>query len=337
MKKALFVLLLVTLVFGIRPLQAESTVPVGDELLKFFPQLTDDELVIFAIPSYFKLNWSTPRELLVSTAKSYTKPFNGDHSRRSIGHVFMMLKSSGADEVVLTGMRAKDGEENKQLFIRHAYGLGILGADNLGEFEEASVLAAESKIRFKEGTMAYMRFLLSPETSHRLYEFYKGYDEQDQELHYGGANRPLYGEGGGCSAFGVSFVETAGLMLDEYENNWKVNVNIPKEYYGGPLTGNKVKFRKFVGSNIFKSRWANEDEEHIAFSIWDPSLMHKWIHKVYDEESASPSGQYATEQTGKAKGLVFDGRSVQTPQGPMFFDPADCPNTYGRQGGLYNH
>jgi hypothetical protein len=330
------VFLVLLLAIIVNPVYANPDLKETADPLELFSDATDDELIVFAIPSYYRLNWSSAKNLLVSTGKSYTKPYKGEHSKRAIGHVFIMLRSSSIDSPILTGMAPEDSEENKELLIKHGYGLGVLGADNLGTFEEAEKLAYEGITRLKMGTVAYMRFLLSPSTSKRLVQFYREYEQQGQNLHYGGANRPRYGEGGGCSAFGVSFIDVAGLMKDEYAKNWMVNINIPLKFYGGPLTGNKISFGKFVGQNIFKSRWAKADEPHIAFSIWDPTLINKWINATYEKESSNPSGQYTIEMSGKAKGLIFDGRNIATPEEPMFFDPADSPNTYGRQGGLYH-
>mgnify|MGYP001595112981 CR=1 FL=1 len=296
---------------------------------------SDDELVLFTVPSYCELDWSSPKALLISATKSYATPQFRSYSKRAIGHVFILLRSSSAEYDVLTGMVTGQEDELKTLALEKGYGLGVLGADVKGKLEEKEKLEVETNDRLARGTLAYIRFKLSQETSKRLFDYYEMYRDRGHCNHYGGANRPRYSEGGGCSAFGVSFLEVAGLMTMDYESNWQVEVNIPEKHYGGPLTGKNVPFSDVVVDNWKDSKWAVDDEAHINLKMWDPSLIYKWILAQHARELKDGTPYYLAVTFGKAKGLVVDCRQMPTPTEPVFLDVCKAPNPYGRQPGLY--
>lgn len=296
------------------------------------------QLTLYAIPSAYGIAWDSPRSLAMSAAKNAAdvKHYKYKHP---IGHVFIGLRdpSFSADEAPdgerLAGMVAANRDEQSKLVLKEGFGLGILAADVLGKFDDPALLREEMAARYQTGGIGYMRFLLSPETGARLARYLREYQARGLDQHYGGANRPRYGEGGGCSPFGVSFLEVAGLLEHEYEREWKVRIRVPGRLFGGPHTGFKVPVRRILAYG----RWAEEDEPHVPIVMWDPTEMQRWIHRRWSDERVDPSGRHLPEMRGRARGLVVDARDRPAPREPIWLtDEPGSAHPHFRQGGLHH-
>lgn len=289
------------------------------------------ELTVYSIPSPWGMDWSSPRALAVAGMKNKVSFKHVGH-KHAIGHVFIQLKDPTLDGEVLTGMTTVSQEEEIALAVKHGYGLGALTASMHGKFDSSEKLRVDMEARFKSGLISFMRFKLSPENGARLATFFKQYQARGADQHYGGADRPRYAEGGGCSAFGVSFIDVAGLLEPEYHEHWKVLLRIPRRLFGGPWTGLEVPLRRI----FFYGRWANEDEPHAKLTMWDPSLIHDWITQKWEDERESPTGKWTPELRGRARGLLVDARERPAPQEPIFLsDAPGTPHPYARQGGTH--
>lgn len=262
---------------------------------------TPAELTLYFYPSP-GLDWNSPAGLTRTSGvnKLLNRP-------RSLGHVSVRVKCEGID--ILTGMTQENKLEGRQEVLFKGYGLGILLHNFKGELEKKEELEPELALRSKSGELSYLRFRTNRAICERLAKFLDEYKAKGGNRVYGMVPRPLYGEGGGCSAFGAAFVETAGFMLPEFEKSWTRSFLIPKSYIGGPSTG------KYVSPihMMFASRWANENEPHEKGFFWDPDLMHAWAVQTWEKEKAQPSGRYQTELWGKAKGLVVDQQAARVP------------------------
>lgn len=286
-----------------------------------------DALSVYAIPAPNGMRWSHPRALALRT---FANQLGWEHPlhKNSIGHVFVHLESPSLGREAMTGMTSRGPREDRDLILLDGYGLGVLGADMMGRLETPAELAAALADRSRTGLIARMRFLVRPEASARMFEFLDGFKARGLDDHYGGANRPRYGEGGGCSAFGLAFMELAGLMRPAYDA-WKVEFRVPLTLYGGPLTGLRASIRRVL---LEGRRWARPDEPHVASMFWDPTLMYRWIVDTYDAERRRPSGAWALETVAAMKGLFADARGVPVPAEPIWLeDPAGTPHPYGRQ------
>jgi len=143
------------------------------------------------------------------------------------------------------------------------------------------------------------------------------------DKHYGLVNRPLYHEGSGCSAFGASFLEVAGLLEDEFIRNFSRLRLVMTKHIGGPGTGRKVSVFKLLSkkSKYDNNRWADPDvDDYRPIFFWDPDLMFRWAEATFDREVEYPTGQWELVRIGKAKGLIADRRHIPTPTGPIFKD-----------------
>lgn len=292
------------------------------------PREWTDQLTVYAIPPPRPMKWGTPRRLALRALGNMVAFEHRDHPH-SIGHVFVQVTSSALGREVMTGMTSRGPTEDKDLILKDEYGLGVLGADMMGRLETAEELQESIAARSKTGLIASMRFLIAPEAAARMVEFVDQFAARGDDDHYGGANRPRYGEGGGCSAFGISFMEMAGLMRPEFQQAWQVVFRVPEALYGGPLTGLRAPMSRIIWEG---RRWAEEDEPHVDSMFWDPGLMYEWIKATYEAEQKAPSGQWATELEGEMRGLVVDSRDVPLPSEQAWLeDPPGAGNPYGRQ------
>lgn len=285
-----------------------------------------DQLLVYAIPAPRGIDWRSPRRLALH---GLTNGVDLRHlrSKEAIGHVVVEVRSQATGRLERTGMTVRVRPEQLQLVALDRYGLGILGADMMGHLETPEELAPKLARRMRTGRMAYLRVLLAPATSARLLAFLDQYRARGLDDHYGGANRPRFGEGGGCSAFGVAFLELAGVMEPEYQS-WRVDFLVPASLYGGPLTGTRVPVSRVLAFD----RWATPDEHHVASMFWDPSLMFEWMVATWKAESATPTGRWVPESRRRARGLVVDARQRPTPGDPLWRqDPPGTPHPYGWQ------
>jgi hypothetical protein len=162
---------------------------------------------------------------------------------------------------------------------------------------------------------------LPPATGARLIEYLEAYRARDVGKIYGGAQRPRAGEGAGCSAFAVSFVELAGLLTDELAARWSHTVRIPEPLLGGTLGGRRVGLERLL-LGAHGARWAEPDEPHRTLTIFDPERIHDWI----GEQVANGAPSVVR---GRSRGLCIDATSSATPGDPIWQAPTAQGPHYG--------
>jgi hypothetical protein len=273
-----------------------------------FPKSHPYEVILFFYPSP-GLKWDTPRALTLTTTRNKLLGLP-----RGIGHVTVLVRSP--DQSRFTGMTQLNKKEGRKEVLFEGYGLGILLHTFKGVLEEADELTPELEKRAnRPGQLSYLRIKTNEAINQRLFAYMDEYKRMGCQQWYGMRNRPLYGEGGGCSAFAVSFLELAGILLDEFKTEWTRSFNIPKEWIGGPSTGKKIAVHRMI---LNATRWATNEEPHEKGFFWDPDLMHAWAMKRYARELVAPTGEFNTEIWNQAKGLWIDASEEAAPTGKIF-------------------
>jgi hypothetical protein len=202
-----------------------------------------------------------------------------------------------------------DVSESKKLLFYEGIGLGMLFYNFVGRLEKKEELLKELPLQAKDKRLNFITFKISNETSSRLLQYLSEYKQRRCEVRYGLPNKPLLAEGGGCSAFGVSFLEVAGLLTDEFKKEWSYNLKVPEVLIGSPITQHKVNVL-----NIFlRHEWAKENEVSRNIFFWDPDTMYKWIeNKLIKASGAEKTQKYGTH------GLVYDSLNSPTPTTPIW-------------------
>jgi hypothetical protein len=264
-------------------------------------------ITLFFIPSPYGMDWSSPASLAKTAIVNKISL-----RKRFMGHVYIELRSPS--ERIMTGMSSKTMNA-LPLLIKEKKGFGILFHSFDGHLEQTHELVPEIDKRLRKGELTFSKYLLHRSNFNRLVEYLHLYKEKGGHLYYGLHNRPLHLEGSGCSAFGASFLEIAGLFNDEKREAWSNLVRVPLQFSGSPLTENKISLFSIVKS---AHRWAHEEEPHAPIHYWCPDKMYNWVkEKVKEHHSQS---NYQVEKLLSSYGVVFDHESVEASQSDFFKD-----------------
>lgn len=274
-----------------------------------------EELTLYFIPSPLGLDWSSPKNLAISALKNRLslKP-------RFIGHVFVEL--SCGNETHLTGMVGKEFDYLNQLLIEQK-GLGILYHSFEGQLEEKAAIEKELAGYYKTGHVNFLTIKLNASQCNRAKNYLLEYREKNVGRYYGLANRPRFGEGAGCSAFGTSFLDVLNLIDEEMRLSWSQTVRIPLQYAGRPLRDENVNLLSLM---LNAGEWAKDSEAHQSLTYWDPDKMHKWVNEKYAQNN--PNFMKLTKE--KSVGVMLDKSHMPAPTEPIWLqvlDPKDKKKT----------
>ncbi|WPU63334.1 hypothetical protein [Peredibacter starrii] len=267
-----------------------------------------NEMTLFFKPSPKGYDWSSPSAVLKSAVKNKLS-----FDSRFMGHVFVELKCG--DQYELTGMSGKSLDPVTQLMVNQR-GLGILYHSFEGELEKSQDLKDELNSLLSEGKVTFTKFLLNDGQCKRTTQYLNEYREKNVGRYYGLANRPRYGEGSGCSAFGVSFLEVAGVMEQEMKDSWSQSIYIPLELAGPPVTDEGVSLFKVLTHG---DKWATDKEKHKLLTFWNPDKMNDWVKKKIELKQT----YYSVEKNQMAQGVVFDKTNLPAPMGPIWLQHTD--------------
>ncbi len=267
---------------------------------------TEPHLTLYFIPSPLGMDWSTPAKIAISALKNRLR-----FKSHFMGHVLVELQCGNQTE--LTGMTGVNFDYLTQLLI-HNRGLGILYHSFDGQLEDKSAVAENIKELTAEGDrINFVKYILNEGQCNRAVTYLKEYREKSVGRYYGLANRPLYGEGAGCSAFGASFVEVIGLMDQDIKDAWTHTVNIPFAFAGPPLQEKGVNLFKLILDGV---NWAEENEPHQKLTFWSPDKMFDWVKLKISQ--AADEKFYTVKELGQAKGLVINKSFLAAPSGPIW-------------------
>jgi len=266
---------------------------------------SQNTLTLFNTPSPLVLDWTTPTSLAKDAAKNYlaAKILPFIYHRRYIGHVNVELICE--EKRLFTGMTAIKMNALKELW--NGRGFGILYHSFEGKLEDESTWN-EIQTLLDRKISNFVQFDISQKTCQKLTTYFQEYKKYNIEDHYGLVHRPLYGEGAGCSAFAISFLEVAGLMKEEYKDKWSNIVNVPLIYSGAPLTKKKISLFSLFTQNI---SWAKEPEGLKTLLYWSPDLIHQWVNnkvKSYHENK----NLYSLKKIKNSKGIVINATHIES-------------------------
>lgn len=263
-------------------------------------------LTLYLFPSPRGIDWATPSAIARSAVWNHLS-----FKDRKIGHVAVGLREPGADkDALLTGMTDTE-KPYAGLVLRNKAGFGVLWQSYGGRLEEADTLAREISTKWRNGRLSLASWKISPELFQHLMTYAREYRERGGDKHYGLANRPRHDEGAGCSAFGVSFLDVAGLLDDELNAAWQYRLRVPEALIGTPVSERRVGILRLLTG---AGRWATADEDAREIVFWDPDSMHRWAR------AQTPPGADGVEvvDDGPMRGVIFDRRDAPVPDEPVW-------------------
>lgn len=273
----------------------------------------ETNLTLYFIPSPKGLDWSTPSKIAMSALMNKLT-----FQSHFMGHVFVELNCEKEKQV--TGMIGKNFDYLTQLLV-NGRGLGILYHSFDGHLEHKEDVEKEIvELSAEDNRMNFVRFTLNEGQCNRALTYLKEYRENNVGRYYGLANRPLYGEGAGCSAFGASFAEVVGVLDTDLKDAWSQTILIPLAFAGPPLKEEGVNLLKLI---LNGSSWATEKEAHQKLMFWSPDLMFDWVKSKIAKAGVEKT--FTLAKVGKTQGVVFDKSHFPAPSGPIWQQHLD-PN-----------
>lgn len=291
-------------------------------LLCASPALAADELTLHFVPSPKGINWSRPKTLAYSTLWNQVAKVDGG-ARSSIGHVYVEMNCGGTH--FFTGATDIGNAQEKKALFRDGYGFGVLLKTYVGVLNDSDEAERNLSAMHATGRSNFLRFLVSPRTCSRLLQYFQEYKSRGYSRVYAGLNaRPRRGEGSGCSAFGASFLEMAGVLAPEFERRFTRTLILPRKFVGGAFTRKRVSLSKILLA--FSAKWDRDlSKGGFLVHFYDPERMHDWVAGAVDSLQANPDRTFPwrgwVSYLGRSEGITFDATQVATPTDPIFSVP----------------
>ncbi len=255
------------------------------------------------------LQWETPQKITLSTfLNAMIDRVQGVNI--PIGHVIEELECGDYHRYL--GM-SPDGDSEEIGAILGGYGLGTMLKKYKGHLDrsESAIRMIQSAAQY--GRSNFVRFYISGSSCQRLRQYIDEYEKRGLDKIYSGLDSyPLYQEGSGCSAFGASFLEVAGLLTPEMQETWMRHVVVPEEYIGGPQGKKSVNILKLIFA--FGSQWESNPSRGVKIDFYDPELMNAWVTKLTKDSV----GKWKVEVREGVQGVSFDVASLPPREGDFF-------------------
>lgn len=283
-----------------------------------------DELTLMFIRSP-EINWTSPKSLANSTVSSFTKTYG-------LGHVNVRISCEHRE--VYTGIYNRFVDETRNAVLKKGQGLGVLFNLFEGVLQQEKFIVPSFEKLGKDNRTNFITFKINPRTCERLLYYHDQYQDimkerqklprqknqitnVDQQIFYGFPAIPRMGEGGGCSAFAISFLEVAGLKEQWMVDEWSQELLVPMMSVGHPMRDDKVGLTSLVFSG--PKKWATAAEPHFPLFFWDPDKMFVSMQNRMKDGAVVKS-------LFQTKGIVLDRTNVPTPTEPIFLnDPYNRP------------
>lgn len=289
----------------------------------------ENQLIIYSVNPPMPINWKSPKSAFRSLARNsfisegYTVQethFDGEVMTRKqkikthfIGHMFLKLNCVGYP-AVLTGMTSPGYEEVKGLMLQGKSFSQIISTTK-GHFNSAEELQEEIDIRSeKVGNLHYMGINLKPGSCEELLKYLTEFRSCGLNQRYGGLDaQPNKGEGAGCSAFVMSFLQRLNILpmmdnmsSDQFGSEFVRTINIPKTMLKTEESKPKVGAWGLLRGN--KIPWAKEGMGRKTV-FFDPELFSGWI-KNFTAEKNVPGLTYLGKDGNKlVNGIWFEENS----------------------------
>ena len=191
-----------------------------------------------------------------------------------------------------------------------------------GKLQSKAEVKEDLNERYIKGNLNWITFKISKSTCQRVKKYLTTYKEENIQNIYGLVFNPRKKEGAGCSAFGMSLLQVAGLMTDEFKTEFAQRIYVNNNLNGYNGSVNSVSFFKIL-FGIRSKEWAKDVKSGKELFFWRPNLMYSWVSNKIRTIKSSNLFTYKVEKRGVATGLLIDKSMVATPNKPIFINKHD--------------
>lgn len=232
------------------------------------------EMTLYAINSPVTLNWETPRSLLLSTVRSSVNPSRQGHSNHTIGHAYLGFKCEGEEEV-LSGMTSGKGFSSRNNLFNEKHGLSVILQDNPGHFQLTEEVKKDVEFFSRiSNRMMVMKMDITEEQCQKMKSWHEEFKNRPVHIYGGIGRRPLTGEGSGCTAYTMSYLEAAQVDYDFFNNLFEQTIFIPNELLGGDFGDRIVPLKAIMGNT---KKLGVKADDTLEVKLYDPNRMYSWI------------------------------------------------------------
>ncbi|MNJ96803.1 hypothetical protein D3C87_145360 [compost metagenome] len=272
-------------------------------------QADELELIFYRAPK--PLNWTSPGVLVRGALDNMKHKVSGEDYPHSISHVNIKLQC-GQEEALYRGMTSdKSNASYAWDFFLKRISMDVLMINVPGRFyTKKEILHWLPRLK-RKGYVRSLKIAINPEQCARAKGYLSLYEKLRLQKIYGGLRSdPLRGEGAGCSAFAVSFLQVLGLFPEEIDQAWRRELKISEELI---TTSSRKATIGVLGFGQGKNRpWVRSRERYVTLSFWDPELMFKWAGDM------ARSGRLPSKSEGPFISVQWDARGQAMASGPVF-------------------
>ncbi|XGC82378.1 hypothetical protein ACES2L_07800 [Bdellovibrio bacteriovorus] len=217
-----------------------------------------------------------------------------------ISHVNVRLNCDGEEEHFVGMTSDKSSGSYLKDFLLKGISLDTFLINVKGQFIEKEMALRWLPYLKHKGYVRTLKLLLNSGQCLRAQRYLRIYKELGQEKIYGGLrSHPFRGEGAGCAAFAVSFLQMLNLFPNELDQAWSRRLQVPLELLSFQSHRARIGFLGYLRGR--DRPWAFPFEEQIQVRFWDPELMYNWV-----------------SQKTKKTTLEWDVRKYPVTQKPLF-------------------
>ena len=268
------------------------------------------ELYFYRAPQ--PLDWSTPGNLVRSTVHNQRFKINGRTYPHSISHVNVRLQCAN-EKSVYRGMSSRKSNFSYVWdFTIKGVSLDTLLINVPGRFYTEDEILFWLPVLKQKGYVRGLKLLLNEDQCARAQRYLRLYEELQLDKVYGGLrSTPHFGQGAGCAAFGVSFLQILNFFPESLERHWQRTLAVPWELLSSKTRSARI---GFIGYLRGKDRpWASPREKQIQLKFWDPELMYNWVGDIaQNKKEPSPYMWVEKDPLTPYQRVVWDVRTYPT-------------------------
>jgi hypothetical protein len=287
-------------------------------ILFLTPASRASELEFFIYRAAAPLDWNSPGALLKTTLNNMFMKVGDATYPHSISHINIGLKCD-SEPMLYRGMAAtKSNFSYLWDFLIQGQALDSLLVPVRGRYYTEDEILHWLPLLKKTGHVRSLKFLLSNSQCARLQNYLKSYEALGLHRIYGGLrSEPLQGQGGGCSAFAMSFLQVLGLDIDRLFPAWRRHLLVPRNLLSSQTRSASIGLAGYLLKGE-TGQWASDPQDAVPLSFWDPELMFQWVDSIFKSKKTPQNLSFQKDPSTDYKIVLWNLRHEPLPKSEIF-------------------